>query len=42
MGYCAASNIEEASKDGEAGKYVEFHSRGGIMDYASRIKCGKS
>jgi hypothetical protein len=52
--YCVgrAPNIEEPAKskdlqaawgeDEEAGRYVEFHSRGGIMGYSVAAKCGKS
>jgi len=50
--YFVAPNIEEPAKlkdlqvawgeDEEAGRYVEFHSRGGIMDYSVAAKHGKS
>ena len=33
---------KDVGKGGEAGKYVEFHSHGGIMDYIPEVKCGKS
>jgi hypothetical protein len=44
----AWSEEEEEGKEagdsdrGEAGRYVEFHSRGGIMGYTKKAKRGKS